>query len=100
MDKKKKLNIKLTPDKIEAKYTDFAMIAKNMLGFNLDFMQRVPGRAEQLNVVSRIAMSPQHAKLLLHLLKKNVKEYEKEFGKIKLPEKKMKENKKGLIHFK
>ena len=33
-----------------------------------------------------IVMSPQHAKAFFNILKKNLEEYEKQFGEIKLPD--------------
>lgn len=98
MQEDKKLKINVSPDRVEAKYSDFAIVGKNALGFNLDFGQRMPG-GKQVNIISRIAMSPQHAKLFLGVLKKNVEKYETEHGEINVP--KIKEPKKdsGVIHF-
>jgi hypothetical protein len=94
-----KLKINVSPDKIEAKYSDFAIIAKNALGFNLDFAQRIPG-GKQVNIISRIAMSPQHAKLFSKVLAKNVEKYENQFGEIKVPERVRNPKEGGVIHFK
>ena len=86
MEKKNKVKINVSQDKIEAKYSDFAIVGKNALGFNIDFAQRMPG-AKQVNIVSRIAMSPQHAKLLSEVLRHHVQKYEDEFGEIQIPKK-------------
>jgi hypothetical protein len=98
MTEQKKVKINVSADKIEARYSDFALISKNALGFNFDFAQRMPG-GKQVNVVSRIAMSPQHAKLFSQLLDKNIEGYEKEFGEINIPKppKVAKDGK--IIHF-
>jgi len=98
MTDQKKLKVRVSPDRAEAKYSDFAIVTKNALGFNFDFAQRVPGD-NQINIVSRIGMSPQHAKLLANILKKHIDEYEEKFGKIEIPQatKKVKNN--GVIHF-
>lgn len=98
MQDKNRVNISVSPDMIEAKYSDFAIIGKNALGFSFDFAQRVPGK-NQVRIVSRIAMSPQHAKLVLGVLMQNIKDYEKSFGKINLPKKAKEEEQKGMIHF-
>lgn len=97
-DKKNQVKINVSPDKMEAKYSDFAVVGKNALGFNVDFGQRMPG-AQQVNIVSRLAMSPQHAKLLSHLLAKNVAEYEKEFGEIQVPKAPQRAEDNRTIHF-
>lgn len=98
MADKKGVKINVSKDNMEAKYSDFAVVAKNALGFNLDFGQRVPG-GKQINIVSRIAMSPQHAKLLLRILKRNVEKYEEDFGEINLPDSAKKVKDSGVIHF-
>jgi len=94
-----KVKINVAPDRMEAHYSDFAIVAKNAIGFNLDFGQRVPG-AKQVNILSRIAMSPQHAKLFSDLLSQNVSDYEKQFGEISVPKRPVPEEEEGLtIHF-
>ena len=99
MKEKKKLQINVPQDRIEAKYSDFAIISKNALGFNMDFGQRVPG-GNNVRIVGRVAMSPQHAKLLLKVLERNVEEFEKNFGKIETPKQPKVGPKDGsMIHF-
>lgn len=98
MTEQKKIQVKVAPDRIEARYSDFVLISKNALGFNLDFAQRVPAE-NQVHIVSRIALSPQHAKLLVRLLKQNVENYEQQFGEIKIPEKSKSVKESGVIHF-
>ncbi|MDD3647000.1 MAG: DUF3467 domain-containing protein [Candidatus Dojkabacteria bacterium] len=94
-----KLKINVAQDKVEAKYSDFAIIGKNALGFNLDFGQRMPG-GQQVNIISRIAMSPQHAKLFLAVLRQNVEKYEEEHGEIRTPKAPAHTPKEGgMIHF-
>ena len=86
MPKDRKVKIKLPPQNAEAKYSDFAAVGKNSLGFTLDFGQRMPG-GKSIQIVSRVAMSPQHAKLLKKVLEKNIEDYEDKFGDINLPKK-------------
>ena len=99
-DVKNKLKINVSPDKMEARYSDFAIVAKNALGFNLDFAQRIPG-GKQVNIVARVAMTPQHAKLFAQILQKNIEKYEDEFGEIKVPQGVRPPTAKegGVIHF-
>jgi len=98
MAEQKKVKINVAPDKVEARYSDFAIVSKNALGFNLDFAQRMPG-GKQVNIVGRIAMSPQYAKLFSKILARNIEKYEQEFGEISIPKtpKQIKEG--GIIHF-
>jgi hypothetical protein len=53
--------------------------------FILDGTFRMPPGNEDL-LVTRLIMSPQTIKLLMKLLEKTIGDYEKEHGKIKLPE--------------
>ena len=56
--------------------------------FILDFIKVIPG-IPKADVKSRIIMSPMHTKNLLLLLNAKIKEYERKFGKIELPKKKI-----------
>jgi hypothetical protein len=98
MEGQNQVKLNVSPDKIEARYSDFALITKNMVGFSFDFGQQLPG-SKEVNVISRIALSPQHAKLFLRVLEKNLKEYENEFGTISIPERQKKEDENRMIHF-
>ena len=66
-------------------YTDSVNFMTNVYGFTLEFgmmqAQEMPPRAQV-----RVKMSPQHAKIMSLLLRKNVQEYEKQIGTIILPE--------------
>ena len=66
-------------------YTDSVNFATNLYGFALEFgvMQ---GQDQPPRSVVRIRMSPQHAKIMSLLLRKNVQEYERRIGTIILPE--------------
>lgn len=94
------LKVNVSPDKIEARYSDFAIVSQNGLGFNFDFGQRMPNKKE-VNIVGRVALSPQHAKLFSKLLAENVKKYEEKFGEIKLPRDKGQkvEDPSKILHF-
>lgn len=62
-------------------YANFASIVHNFAEFILDFGRIVPGR-DDVQVVSRVVMTPVHAKQLLRALTENVAIYERNFGEI------------------
>lgn len=66
-------------------YTDSVNFMTNIYGFALDFgvmmAQDQPPKSQV-----RVRMSPQHAKIMSLLLRKNVQEYEKRIGTIILPD--------------
>lgn len=62
-------------------YANFASIVHNFAEFIIDFGRIVPGR-DDVQVVSRVVMTPVHAKQLLRALGENVAIYERSFGEI------------------
>jgi len=50
----------------------------------LDFARALPG-VPKAKVYARVILTPQHAKSLLATLEQNLKNYEAQFGAIKLP---------------
>ena len=66
-------------------YTDSVNFATNLYGFTLEFgcMQ---AQDQPPRTVARVRMSPQHAKIMSLLLRKNVQEYERRIGTIILPD--------------
>ena len=64
------------------------IIGYSQAEFILDFIKVIPG-IPKADVKSRIIMSPMHTKNLLLLLNAKIKEYERKFGKIELPKKKI-----------
>ena len=62
-------------------YANFASIVHNFAEFIIDFGRIVPGR-EDVQVVSRVVMTPVHAKQLLRALTENVAIYERNFGDV------------------
>jgi len=80
------IQINIDQDKIDAKYCDQAMISHNPFGFTLDFAQQIP-QMRMIKILSRVAMSPEHAKAFLEALTDNVKKYEEKFGEIELTKK-------------
>ncbi len=66
-------------------YADSVNFMTNVYGFTLDFgVMQAQDRPPQTTV--RVRMSPQHAKIMALLLRKNVQEYERRIGTIILPE--------------
>ncbi len=62
-------------------YANFASIVHNFAEFIIDFGRIVPGR-DEVQVVSRVVMTPVHLKQLLRALTENVAIYERNFGEI------------------
>jgi hypothetical protein len=72
-------------DDVPEYYTDSVNFMTNIYGFALDFgVMMVQDQPPKSQV--RVRMSPQHAKIMSLLLRKNVQEYEKRIGTIILPE--------------
>jgi hypothetical protein len=62
-------------------YANFVSIVHNFAEFILDFGRVAPGR-DDVQVVSRLVMTPIHVKQLLRALTENVAIYERNFGEI------------------
>lgn len=84
----------------EAFFTDNVTVFHNPSKFVIDFSQMIPrfdnigGKVQQVFVVNHktVVMDPGFAKILLKTLEKNVKNYEKSFGGIKVPKKRKKKD--------
>jgi len=72
-------------DEVPEYYSDSVNFMTNIYGFALDFGVMV-AQDEPPKTQVRVRMSPQHAKIMSLLLRKNVQEYEKRIGTIILPE--------------
>lgn len=66
-------------------YTDSVNFTTNIYGFTLEFGAMV-GQDDPPRPLVRVKMSPQHAKIMSLLLRKNVLEYERRIGTVILPE--------------
>ena len=75
------INVHLDEDIAEGTYANLVMIAHSPEEFILDFIRVMPG-VPQARVKSRIIVTPQHAKRLLHALADNIGKYERAFGDI------------------
>ena len=82
--KSKQLNLELPESEFSGKYSNLVLVAHSPSEFVLDFTQVLPG-LPKAKVISRIILSPQHAKGLLHALNENIQKFESQFGEIKLP---------------
>lgn len=84
--KAKRVTIELPKD-LKAVYANAALISHSPAEIVLDFAQVLP-RTPKGTVMSRIIMSPMHAKLLQLALAQNIANYERQFGEIRLPQQK------------
>ncbi|MDD3040820.1 DUF3467 domain-containing protein [Bacteroides sp.] len=76
------LQIELKEEIAQGTYANLAIITHSSSEFILDFVRVMPG-IPKAGVQSRIILSPEHAKRLLHALEDNIAKYEHVFGAIK-----------------
>ena len=76
------LNIELTEDAAEGVYSNLAIITHSNSEFVVDFLRIMPG-VPKARVKSRVVLTPQHAKRLLHALSENIQKFESAHGQIK-----------------
>ena len=76
------INIELNEETAEGVYVNLAMIAHSSSEFVVDFIRLMPG-VPKAKVKSRIVITPEHAKRLLHALEENINKFEDTFGSIK-----------------
>jgi hypothetical protein len=79
------INIELSEEIADGEYVNLAMIAHSSSEFVIDFIKMMPG-VPKAKVKSRIVITPEHAKRLLHALKDNIDKYEAAFGPVKQSE--------------
>lgn len=82
-NKKKKINIKLDEKVGEGVYSNMAVISFSQAEFIMDFGRILPG-LKSGKILSRVISTPQKAKQLLMILEKNIENYEKKYGSIKV----------------
>ena len=78
------LQVELGPQEAEGIYSNLVFIAHSASEVILDFARALPG-LPKAKVYARVILTPQHAKSLLQALDQNLKNYEGQFGVIKLP---------------
>lgn len=76
------IKVELSPEVAKGNYCNLAMIAHSGSEFFMDFITVAPNMP-QARVQTRVIMTPENAKNLLHALADNVKRYEQTFGEIK-----------------
>lgn len=76
------LNIEISEEVAEGQYANLAIITHSHAEFVVDFVSVMPGTPKS-RVKSRIILTPQHAKRLLHALEDNLNKFEDAHGKIK-----------------
>jgi hypothetical protein len=74
-----KINIKIKDDDLKGKYSNLMQITHAKEEFVLDFFLNLPPEGI---MVSRVLVSPGHAKRIQAALQENIKRYEDKFGKI------------------
>ena len=81
--RQKKIALEVPKD-LHAAYANLAFLTHTPAEIILDFGQYLP-RMPKGQIVSRIIMSPMHAKLLHAALSQNLAKYEQQFGEIRVP---------------
>ncbi len=79
------LNIELSEEIAEGIFSNLAIITHSNTEFVLDFIRVMPG-VPKAKVKSRIILTPEHAKRLLHAMVDNIEKFEAVNGRIKMQE--------------
>lgn len=82
--KGKQLDINMSEEVAQGKYSNMAIISHTDNEFCMDFLNVMPGVPKGI-VTSRIIMTPRNAKRLLNALRDNVRNFEENFGVIDDP---------------
>ncbi len=80
--KQQQLNIELSEEVAQGIYSNLAVITHSSSEFVVDFVRIMPG-IPKANVKSRVILTPEHAKRLLHALQDNIKKFEAVHGPVK-----------------
>jgi hypothetical protein len=78
------IQVEVGEKEAEGIYSNVVFIAHSPSEVILDFARLLPG-LPKARVHARVIMTPQHAKSLLGALEQNLRNYETQFGAIKLP---------------
>ena len=76
--------VELGEREAEGLYSNLVFIAHSPSEVILDFARQLPGLPKP-KIYARVILTPQHAKSLLLALEQNLKNYETQFGTIKIP---------------
>ena len=77
------LSIELNEEIAEGAYTNLAIISHSNSEFIMDFVNIMPG-IPKAKVKSRVVMTPQNTKRLIHALNENIKKFEHLHGPVKM----------------
>jgi len=83
--KKMGLDIELDETTAQGNYSNLAIISHSTSEFIIDFATVLPG-VPKARVKSRVILTPEHAKRLLLSLQENITRYERNVGKIHMPQ--------------
>ncbi len=73
------IDIKATDEKLAGSYANMMQVSHNREEFILDFVNLFPPSGQ---LVSRVLVSPGHAKRIMQALQENIERYESQFEKI------------------
>ncbi len=76
-------DIEIDDQVAQGKYSNLAILSHSRSEFIVDFATKLPGLPKP-KVISRIVMTPEHAKRLLYSLQENVARYESTHGPIEI----------------
>ena len=79
------IKINLPKDDSVLQYSNVVIVNHSLEEFVVDFGRGLPGN-EQVDIKSRIVLTPRNAKLFAELLVGHVKHYEETFGEITMPQ--------------
>jgi len=79
-----RVTLELSKD-LKPVYANLAFLTHTPAEMVLDFAQILP-RTPKGQIVSRVIMSPMHAKSLMKALVQNIENYERQYGEIKMPQ--------------
>ena len=77
------IQVELREPESEGIYANLAIISHSPSELIIDFARVMPG-VQKARVLSRIIMTPQHAKMMQKALTDNIKKFESQFGEVKL----------------
>lgn len=81
---RRSINIELTGEAAEGKYSNLVLVSHSPSEFVIDFAKILPGPPKG-KIHTRIIMTPQHTKSLIATLQDNLAKYERNFGQVPPP---------------
>jgi hypothetical protein len=76
----RELQLDITPEVAQGRYTNFALISHTANEFIFDFA--LSSSLQNASIVSRVITNPRHAKELMRALAENIRRYESVYGAI------------------